>query len=433
MKPHTSIEKEVDKMIPWVQPLTNEQVENLSEKAFASDFLTYAQKDKMTCMHCGETFSVYGDDMKCPHCGHTIKIEKSRKYTQHLAAYVCLSQQFNDDWQVFRYFQFHTRCRRGQKPRYDYFECWQKWLSSSGEYVLAALPRQMGWIYDNWKRSSEITIKRSYRNYCGNDYSSWPGYYTEVESVIPNIRRNGFEGDSFDIPEWELFSGILNTPMIETLFKAGKYSMVKALIGTKITDNIMAAVKIMLRNHYVVTDARLWLDYIDIISKLNLDVHNAHYVCPDNLLMAHDEMHKRLERKVEVDKIELRREEALRQDEAYIKSHERFFDLDITNGILHVRPLKSVLEFLEEGTHMHHCVYDCGYYKKLNHLILSAKINSKRIETVDVNLNTYEIEQSYGVQNKLTPFHDAIIGLVNEHMGEIKALNSGAKTLAIAI
>jgi hypothetical protein len=75
----------------------------------------------------------------------------------------------------------------------------------------------------------------------------------------------------------------------------------------------------------------------------------------------------------------------------------------------------------EEGTAMHHCVYQMGYYKKLNSLILSAKDNQgNRIETVEVNTLTFEVVQSRGVCNKNTPHHEEIINLVNSNMNLIR-------------
>ena len=70
---------------------------------------------------------------------------------------------------------------------------------------------------------------------------------------------------------------------------------------------------------------------------------------------------------------------------------------------------------------MHHCVFECGYHKKAKSLILSARIEGKPIETVEVNLETYKVVQSRGVCNKSTEYHEEIIGLVNANMHLIRA------------
>ena len=73
----------------------------------------------------------------------------------------------------------------------------------------------------------------------------------------------------------------------------------------------------------------------------------------------------------------------------------------------------AVQEYLEEGTAMHHCVFSNEYYLKENSLILSATIEGRRIETIEVNLDTLKVVQSRGVCNKNTEYHDQIVSLVN--------------------
>ena len=70
-------------------------------------------------------------------------------------------------------------------------------------------------------------------------------------------------------------------------------------------------------------------------------------------------------------------------------------------------------EYLEEGKALHHCVFTNEYYLKENSLILSATIEGRRIETIEVNLDTLKVVQSRGVCNKKTEYHDQIVSLVN--------------------
>ena len=62
---------------------------------------------------------------------------------------------------------------------------------------------------------------------------------------------------------------------------------------------------------------------------------------------------------------------------------------------------------------MHHCVFDNAYYLKENSLILLATIEGRRIETIEVNLDTLKVVQSRGVCNKNTEYHEQIVNLVN--------------------
>jgi hypothetical protein len=79
---------------------------------------------------------------------------------------------------------------------------------------------------------------------------------------------------------------------------------------------------------------------------------------------------------------------------------------------------------------MHHCVG--FYYNKPNSLILSAKINGKRIETIEVCLSDYRLVQSRGLQNVHTRYHKRIVRLMENNMQEIIKRNEEHK-LKIAV
>lgn len=69
---------------------------------------------------------------------------------------------------------------------------------------------------------------------------------------------------------------------------------------------------------------------------------------------------------------------------------------------------------------MHHCVYTNAYYNDENSLILSARIDGERIETVEVDLQTLKVVQSRGVCNSNTEYHDRIIKLVEDNAEQIR-------------
>ena len=73
---------------------------------------------------------------------------------------------------------------------------------------------------------------------------------------------------------------------------------------------------------------------------------------------------------------------------------------------------------IEEGRVMHHCVG--SYHNRENSLILSATIDGKRIETIEVSLKTFDVVQSRGVCNSNTEYHDRIISLVNDNIHLIR-------------
>ena len=95
--------------------------------------------------------------------------------------------------------------------------------------------------------------------------------------------------------------------------------------------------------------------------------------------------------------------------------------MKIVEDNLVICPLESITQFYQEGKAMHHCVYRNEYYRQPECLILSAKdIEGNRLETIEVNLNTFEIVQSRAVYNGVSQYHDQIVKLMNKNMNLIR-------------
>ena len=61
---------------------------------------------------------------------------------------------------------------------------------------------------------------------------------------------------------------------------------------------------------------------------------------------------------------------------------------------------------------MHHCVYANRYYRRSECLIMTAIVGEKHVETIEVNLKSFQIVQSRAVCNGTSEYHDRIIQLV---------------------
>lgn len=68
--------------------------------------------------------------------------------------------------------------------------------------------------------------------------------------------------------------------------------------------------------------------------------------------------------------------------------------------------------------HKHHCVG--SYHSKEDSLILSACIDGKRVETIEVSISQLKVIQSRGVSNKNTKYHNQIINLVESNISQIE-------------
>ena len=164
-----------------------------------------------------------------------------------------------------------------------------------------------------------------------------------------------------------------------------------------------------------------------MLRRLGKDIHSPKYVCPENLQEAHDTAQRKLQRKQDKEAEAQRRQKAIENEERFQELKAPFFGITFTDGVIQVKVLESVQEYLEEGKALHHCVFDNAYYLKENSLILSATIEGKRIETIELSLKTMEVLQSRGLCNKNTEYHEQIVNLVNAN---IRLITQRMKTTA---
>ena len=187
------------------------------------------------------------------------------------------------------------------------------------------------------------------------------------------------------------------------------------------------AVRIAIRHNYDIINPSRYFDLIRMLANLKCDLNNPHFVCPEDFEHTHQwaveaSMSEDERRRREAERTRLLQDmqKKEKQNADYINRCNRFFGVEITDGTISCRVLRSVADFFEEGTAMHHCVYANEYYAKKNSLILSARINDKRIETVEVDLQQMKVVQCYGACDKFTIYHDRIVSLVNDNMNIIK-------------
>ena len=191
-------------------------------------------------------------------------------------------------------------------------------------------------------------------------------------------------------------------------------------LGQRGAVSCWPSIRICLRNGYIIKDASMWTDYINMLSTLGLDILNARYVCPTNLREAHDRVEKKVRVLQAKKRLEEQRREAAEYEKKYQELKAKFFDIEFSDNLIKVSVLRSVQDFLAEGAIMHHCVYSAKYFLKDDSLILSARVGNERIETIEISLKEMEIVQSRGVCNKNTEYHDRIIALVKKNMNQIR-------------
>lgn len=288
----------------------------------------------------------------------------------------------------------------------------------------------MGYYYDAFSRWGDMKLRHEYTSYSAlNRYNldmmSWhirsltqQWQYKDIPALLTDHK-----GDTRVLK-------IIAYPWAETLRKTGHERLFRYLVKDLrlLTKEQVRAINICNRNGYVPKDYSIWLDYLKMLRDLHLDTHNAHYVCPKDLMAAHDEMLTRLNRNKDRKRIE-ERLLAIGDEErkAYVKRMGRLLAVKLTGNDLSVHPLQSIEEFADEGIHMHHCVFDMGYYKRPNVMILSARDGEgHRLATVEYNLATQNIMQCRAACNKVPERDAEIRSLITSHQQDFAKLLKAA-------
>lgn len=429
MKPRTKLEKRVVALSEKLKPVTEAQKRWAKKNCF--DHNAYMEAGWLWCTECGKYWmdidAKNGDKTVCPYCQAKLEVKKSRKKKENVETYMTIVDRV-EEFQVLR----HVHVRRvratynGGETWYSMMEVCQQWLSAGNKEIVIAKPINMSGTSWNW--SEKMTLKGMGYGMYGIDKYEINGYVYPRVKLLPQLVRNGLGKDFHDITPAKLVRDLLNNNVWpETLLKTRQFALLKHLYKAYGFIRQTWAIKICNRNHYIVKDASLWADYLDLLDYFHLDTHNAHYVCPKDLKAEHDRLLKRKE-KLEAERRRRMLEEKKLEDMEKMKrnihkfmEHIRpFLDLEIRDSDLVIRPLENISQFYAEGKAMHHCVYRLEYYNRPKCLILSARVGGERMETMEVSLDTFEIIQSRAVCNGTSEYHDRIIRLMKDNMWQIR-------------
>lgn len=364
-------------------------------------------------------------------------------------------------WQVLRYFQVRVKFRfhKMVNEKIYFKECMQQWMKD-GKYVFLSKQRTNGYMVDAFSTFGKLEVKtHTVWGYLGDPREiGYDGvYYASVQDRYKYALRDFKEKIYVDY----IFRSVNANTFNETLMRRNIEMWRTCKYHEAVFDREkMSAVKIVIRHgksSYIYDS--LWWDMLDSIIYLKKDLRNPSIVCPENLREAHDKLIKSADNKkkkmedrmtklrlIAEEKMQLRyleqaakaEEENKKKAEAlanvYVSRRKQFFDIDIKEGAIDIQVIKSVQEFFEEGKEMGHCVFRNGYYdvnSKPNCLILSAKVNGQRMETIEVNLSDVSIVQCQGHHNINSSYHDEILKLMNDNLWQIESKLS-AKTIRTA-
>lgn len=433
MKPQTKIQHAVVELSKYLPELSKEQENYALQNLFPK--LAYATKSSGFCLECGQSIDIKKIVRKrvvCDHCGETLKVEYTRKRKLDVKdkrfSISDLIQYGIYDFQLIRTFEFCTYYKKRKKKRIFSWEVCQNWYDKSGKEV--NICRLLSWA---GKFQGELTLRSNrasgYYGYKKNyDIAAdlhWKEPALRPEYIQKGINQNLLSGNSL-----KLLIKDLKYSQIETVIKAGYVDLYTAF-EIDYVIRFFSSLKICIRNKYKIIDPTLYLDLLKALDKLGLDLRNAHYVCPENLHSAHNYYIKKVREKEERERL-IRQEiikieeekKALRKknftQKTYEKEKSKFFDICIKSKNIEIKPLLSIKEFQIEGLELDHCVYDNDYYLKENTLLLSAKVNGVRTETIEINLKSFKILQCRGYDNQPSKFHDQIFNLMQKNINKIQ-------------
>lgn len=429
MKPRTKLKFEVTELSSRLLEISNEQKEWAYKHCL--DHKGYATKTRVICLDCGDTFSPQLVKRKvavCPHCQTKIQVEQTRKSTDKQTIYFAIAELFGE-YQVVRNFELISHYKKGQQVYHYLHEILQYWILPNGKLTMIGRKHSLNFYCDSW--NGDWSIRTETRNYWhGNKYNIYPHRYHPDSVFKSEYSKYGIDSNLDGLTFLSAIKYLPEQPKAETLLKSKEYSLLNYVFNNQWKLNrFWPSIKICLRNKYKIKDVSMWFDYLELLDYFMKDLSNSKYVCPKDLKKEHDRLMNKKRLILEAETRERNRLQAIERQKQleqsiidYVERCSKFFELEFTKNNISITVLRSVDEFKEEGDVLKHCVFTNEYYLKENSLLLSAKVDGVRTETIEIYLSNLKIEQARGYDNKPSPHHKQIVSLMKKSLPKIRSL-----------
>ena len=413
MKPRNKKQERILALSGQLRPLSKAQMQwalNYTINHFA-----YRLKNgKAVCLKCGHEWNASEGVCRCPHCGISLEVKTTKERVRKDKSYFNIITA-KGGYQVIRMFLMSVELRKGMVAEPSFQEIGQYWLDENGNATVVGLKRTIGWYVDSFDYCSKLELRRD------NDafqFIADQWVYPRIK-VTDTIKRNGFDGHTYDINPLTLFKELLTNPKAETLMKSGDVEMLRYLCHSPFNadeiDFYWKSIKVAKRAGFEFEDAQMWMDYIKMLERMGKDLHSPVLVAPQDLQTAHDLYSAKVERQ----RIKAQREEDRKKAEADEAKFEelkgRYIGLVMTDGEIVVHTLNSVAEYYDEGSRQHICVASARYYLKENSLVLTATIKGQTIATIEISLSDYSIIQCRAFANKVCKYQDRIAKIIRDN------------------
>jgi len=414
MKPRTKLQlRIVNDISSKLKPISKKQINWAIKTSFPCE--GYRTKTKgTTCMECATVFHTDKEKCTCPGCGKKLNIVDTKKKLAQNQITIAIIEVV-EEFQIMRYFSFIRYYNKGKEVKYTHIEGTRNFLDDNNNLITMSRLIYSGYGYsiDGYIWSSKLEL----RNFVFNHHDIYVDYIYPNLTIQPIYKQRGLGSDFFDIRPLFMFRSLLTNNKIETLLKTGQTSLIEFQCYKNDIDFKLfwPIIRICMRNNYIIKDANMWFDYINFLIKFKKDILNPKFVCPVDLKLEHDIYMNRNFMIVNGPGLKVLAKKAI-----------VYSDLLITDGKIEVVPLKTLEEYKEEGIGLKHCVFKSSYYDRPKSLILSARIDSKRVETVEVSLETFKVVQCHGFDNQNSIYHSNIVELVNNNGNIIRKLTKKA-------
>ena len=328
MKPKTKLQKQVVELSNQLPPLTEAQREYPYKHLFKNTGY-YWKKGEVWCQCCGHVDEVLKPSLAvsigvgthiCPQCGESLVLEhwnqSNRRYSNEKRIYSII--QPYKGWMVIRSFDVQRNNTKGTAVKFFMSEIYQNWISEDGKEVILGKQYTRSPFHFTWNYDSEMDVK--FHNHKASGYYEMQdvfdvsdNYFYPVVRVTPILKRNGWTNKllKLRVSVIDVIRQLLSNPVAETMVKTGQLSVFRhMLLKGQYTIPYAHALNICNRNGYIIDDASIWFDYMDMLAYFNMDTHNARYVCPRDLKAEHDKLMKRKRRIENKRKLEERLKEA---------------------------------------------------------------------------------------------------------------------------
>ena len=443
MRPKTYMERRLCQYADLLPPLESE----IQDWGFANLFKAEAyywqhrgHKQEIWCQSCGhrepcDNWVIMGvsGEWTCPECGKTCKVRRYKTETNALNISKWKSViDVRNGMQVVRTFEVCKDNSEKGQTQYYVRELYQNWVTEQGTEIITSRPYARNFCQAITWGNGPAEIKRHNGYYQSDIFATEDNYFYPKAKVADYIRSKGMDARmvkkfaQMRLPFPSCLGKWAKIPYYETLWKAGEQKMFKYFMNGNMRrklENYKDSIRIARRRGYDFSEVGMWLDYVDELRQLGMDDRSPKYLCPPDLRAAHAVTSKRLSSIRDIEKAKAERKKIAGYEADYGKHIAKFLGLCFTAGNIEIRPLPTVMSVYEEGEAMHHCIYRMNYWKHPDTLLMSAKDkDGRRLESIEINLLTFSVMQSRGLQNQPTEHHEDIVALINKNMNQIKRI-----------